>query len=250
MRAGNWTPVQWFNPRLARTADEINALPRLIVAGDTYPMTDNPTAVMINFDYARSDDGNAFCTIAEDTMQTIQAEPESKATPKSGKEHKAANAWTKATRFLITMRFSTTSSRLLAIYSEKPAISSAYFSVGVNNTEQEKAFAVFLNSSFGVIQMLNRRTKKLTYPNYEMGHIKTLMLPDPNKADLAPLLHAFEKIKDTPLERLARCAEDPARKILDRAAAESIGIDPAITDQWREWLSQEPTITNKPYQPS
>ncbi len=251
MRAGNWSPVQWFNPHLARTADEINALPKLIVVGDAYSMTDNPTAVMINFDYERSDDGNAFCTIAEDVMQTIQAKPESRATPKSGKEQKTETLWNeKSSCFFITMRFSTTSSRLLAIYSERPAISSAYFAMVAKTPEQEKAFAVFLNSSFGIIQMLNRRTKKLTYPNYEVGHLKTLMLPDPNKADLAPLLAAFEKIKDTPLERLAKCAQDPARKILDHAAAESIGIDPALTDQWREWLSQEPTITNKPYQPS
>ena len=76
------------------------------------------------------------------------------------------------------------------------------------------------------------------------------MLPDPNKSEIAPLLDAFERVKDTPLEKLSECAEDPARKILDYAVAESISIDPAITDQWRKWLSQEPTITNRPYQPS
>ncbi len=96
--------------------------------------------------------------------------------------------------------------------------------------------------------MLNRRTKMLTYPSYEVGHLKTLMLPDPNKADLAPLVVAFEQIKDQPLQRLANCHNDPARAILDHAAALVIGINPATTDQWREWLSQEPTITNKPYE--
>ena len=253
MRAGNWSPVQWFNPHLAHTAEEINFLPQLIIASNMCSVDHNEVAFRLTYDYGANDrntgDREVFCTIAEDKMQTIQAKPESRATPKSGKEQKAVTLWSKrSSRFLITSRFSTTSSRLLAIYSEKPALGSAYFAVGVKNTEQEKAFAVFLNSSFGVIQMLNRRTKKLTYPSYEAMHLKTLMLPDPNKADLAPLLAAFEKLKNTPLERLAKCAEDPARKILDHAAAESIGIDPAITDQWREWLSQEPTITNKPCQ--
>ncbi len=250
MRAGNWSPVQWFNPHLARTADEINALPKLILANHICSVNYAPRAFRADFDYTPNlgNNRNSFCTIAEDVMQTINSHPETQATPKTGKEHKAVNAWQKATRFLITSRFSTTSSRLLAIYSEKPALGSAYFAMAVKTSEQEKAFAVFLNSSFGIIQMLNRRTKKLTYPSYEVGHLQTLMLPDPNKADLAPLLAAFERIKDTPLERLAKCAEDPARKILDHAAAESIGIDPAITDQWREWLSQEPTITNKPCQ--
>ncbi len=250
MRAGDWTPVQWYNPELARIAGAIDTLPKLIISDDAHSLTDNPTSVMVNFVYTPDSKGNAFCTIAENIMKSIQAKPESKATPKKGKKRKADAIWKdKKYRLLITSRFSTTSSRLLAIYSKTPAISSAYFGMKLQSIELEKVFAAFLNSSFGVIQMLNRRTRKLTYPNYEVGHLKTLKLPDPNKADLAPLLAAFEKVKDTPLQRLAHCAEDPARKILDHAAANALGVDPAITDQWREWLSQEPTITNRPYQP-
>ena len=249
MRAGNWSPVQWFNPHLVTVAEEINALPQLIIFENICSLSNAPITVRLNFDYTLNvgNNRNSFCTIAEDVRQTINSYPETQATPKPGKEHKAVNAWQKATRLLITEHFRTTSTRLLAIYSEKPALSSRYYAMAVKTPEQEKAFAVFLNSSFGIIQMLNRRTSFLDYPHYEVGQLKTLMLPDPNKADLAPLLAAFEKIKDTPLERLAKCAQDPARKILDHAAAESIGIDPAITDQWREWLSQEPTITNKLY---
>jgi len=135
---------------------------------------------------------------------------------------------------------------LLAIHGKKPALGKGCIAVTVNTPEQEKAFAAFLNSSFGAIQMLHRRTKKLTYPAYEARHLKTLMLPDPATADLAPLLEAFEAVKDTPLQRLSMCAQDPARKTLDHAAARALGQAPATTDQWREWLSNEPTITNKP----
>ena len=247
MRTGNWTPMQWFNPDLVIVAEEIDALPKLISADNICSVNYAPQAFSSDFDYKLNvgDNPNSCCSVAEDIRQTIISYPDTEATLKPGK---AVKLWQKATRLLITLRFSTTSSRLLAIYSEKPSFGSAYFAMTVKTPEQEKAFAVFLNSSFGIIQMLNRRTKKLTYPHYEVGHLKTLMLPDPNKADLAPLLAAFEKIKDTPLERLSKCAQDPARKTLDYAAADSIGVDPAITDQWREWLSQEPTITNKPYQ--
>jgi len=103
-------------------------------------------------------------------------------------------------QWFIASRFSTTSSRLLALHSEKPALGSGYIAATVNTPEQEKSFAAFLNSSFGAIQMLHRRTKTLTYPAYEAQHLKTLMLPDPATADLAPLLEAFEAVKDTPLQ--------------------------------------------------
>ena len=251
MRAGDWTPVQWFNAGLVHAAEEINKLSSLIAIGDICVQDYREQGMRIFVDKSRSENGNAFCTINKDIMQTINSKPETKATPRPGYEAQAdAKLFAKASCFLVALRFSTTSSRLLAIHSEQPAVGDGFVPMNVQNDEQGKAFALFLNSSFGAIQMLNRRTKKLTYPKYEKAHLKTLKLPDPNKADFAPLLAAFEQVKNTPLEKLANCATDPARKILDHAAAKSIGIDPAITDQWREWLSGEPTITNKPYQAS
>ena len=251
MRAGDWTPVQWFNANLVHAAGEINKLSSLIAIGDICVQDYRERGMRIFVDKSRSENGNAFCTINNDIMQTINAKPETKATPRPGYEAQAdAKLFAKASCFLVALRFRTTTSRLFAVHSEQPAVGDGFAPMNVQNDEQGKLFALFLNSSFGIIQMLNRRTKILTYPKYEKAHLKTLKLPDPNKADLAPLLAAFEQVKDTPLERLAECATDPARKILDHAAAKSIGIDPAITDQWREWLSGEPTITNKPYQAS
>ena len=252
MRAGNWSPVQWFNPHIAYAADEISTLPNLITVNDVCVVKDINAGFIMNFNYSINEathgKANAFCTINENIMQKMQAKPETEANSKDNRGQQAASIWGKASRFLMNVRFSTTSTRLSALWAEKPAVGSVVFTIQVENVEQEKAFVAFLNSSFGILQLLNRRSRKLTYINYEVGQIKTVMLPDPSKANLAPLLAAFEEVKDIPLGRLSACANDAARKILDYAAAEAIGIDPAITDQWREWLSQEPTITNKPYQ--
>ena len=247
MRAGDWTPVQWFNPKLSKVATDINNYTKLYTTGDIHHWKIKNATFYTTFDFYAEDNGNCFCSINEIDMQTISATPGFVATPKEGKEKRANQAHKEADHILSATRFRTTSSRITTIYSEKPAIMGGAFSpIGVGNKETAKAYTAFLNSSFGIIQLLNRRNKTLTYIAFEGGQMKTLMLPDPNKADFAPLLAAFEQVKDTPLERLANCATDPARKILDHAAAQSIGIDPAITDQWREWLSGEPTITNKP----
>lgn len=244
VKAGNWSPVQWMNPQLAHAADEMNSIPNTIESGQRYPWRPVGRVIREIFDYQPSDDGDMFFTIAEKLMQTMQAKPESKGTPKKGKQDQADRTWEQADHVLVPTRLSTTSSRLLAIYSEQPALGSAYCPIGVYDKNIAKGYVAFMNSSFGIIQMLNRRTKKLTYPSYEAGHMKTLRLPDPN-ADLSPLVDAFEKVKDTPLLRLAECHTDPARKILDHAAAEVIGIPTETTDQWRQWLAREPTITNK-----
>lgn len=243
---GDWSAIQWFNPNLTEVAEELNKLPNCIL-GDEYRWRPDGRTIRGNFKYEPSDVGDVFCTINEDIMQTISATPESKATPRPTKMKQAEKIWQQADHVLVTCRFRTTTTRLTAIYSETPALGSAFRPIGVYDKETAQAYAAFLNSSFGIIQMLNRRTSKLDYLTYETGHMKTLMLPDPTKANLKPLLEAFEKVKTTPLGRLSECANDEARKILDHAAAKAIGTDPARTDQWREWLSQEPTITNKPY---
>ncbi|MDD9885169.1 MAG: DEAD/DEAH box helicase family protein, partial [Gammaproteobacteria bacterium] len=188
MRAGDWTPVQWFNPKLVEVANEINSMPNLIAAGEIGAWNFRQRGLTIFFDKEVGENGNAFCTINEKIMQTISATPETKATPRKEYQAQADGLWSKASQLLITCRFRTTSSRLLAIFSPQPAFGDAFVPVDVHDENQAKALAAFLNSSFSVIQMLNRRTKILTYPKYEKGHMKTLMLPDPATADLAPLL--------------------------------------------------------------
>ncbi|MDD9821396.1 MAG: hypothetical protein OXU98_00670, partial [Gammaproteobacteria bacterium] len=236
MRTGDWTPVQWFNPNLPVIASEMDSLPHC-VRGDTFAWLPSQPRVPENFDYELSEKGDLFCTISEDIMQTISATPESKGTVKPGRERLAEKYWQYADHVLVAIRFRTTTSRLTAVYSECPALGSAFRPIGVNDKDTAKAYAAFLNSTFGVIQLLNRRSKTLTYAAYETGHMRTLMLPDPATADLAPLLDAFEQVKNTPLQRLSQCAQDPARQTLDHAAAQTLGVAPAQTDQWRKWLS-------------
>lgn len=104
-----------------------------------------------------------------------------------------------------------------------------------------------MNSSFGIIQMLNWRTKILTYPNFEGDYLKTLMLPNPDRVDLELLINVFNQVKDIPLQRLSNAYADETRRIIDHETANMLNVDKSITDQWRQWISQEPLISNKPY---
>ena len=137
---------------------------------------------------------------------------------------------------------------MTAVYSDRRALGSAFRPIGVFDKQIAKAYVAFLNSSFGVIQFLNRRSKKLTYPAFETGHLKTIRLPGPDKVDIDKLVRVFEEIKNVPLGRLRDCVTDQVRKALDYAVADALGVDRKLTGQWREWLSKEPTITGKRYE--
>ena len=256
VRNGDWSPCQWLNPSLPNAVLHIENLPNLLVSGERYSWTPEgqrvrghfkwDTNIKIGKDMPR--DGNIFRSIDMDIMQTMDAKPETKATPRKGKEKTAERDWQGADHALIVARFRTTSTLLTAIYSEKKALGSAFRPIGVFDKQIAKAYVAFLNSSFGVIQLLNRRSGKLDYPAFETGHLRTLRLPDTNKVSIDNIVRVFEAHKNTPLERLCDCVADPVRKALDYAVAEALGVDRKLTDQWREWLSKEPTITGKQYE--
>lgn len=241
-----------MNSELAHVAQEIKGFPNLASAGGHRWSSTTQTLPAI-FDREevwrgpKKETGNVFCTIDQNAVQAINALPTHKATPKAGEERRAEKSWQDADYALVVVKFRTTSTRVTAVYSETPALGSIFRPIGVMDREIAKAYVAFMNSSFGIIQLLNLRSTTLDFPTYTPSQMRTLVLPDPASADLAPLLRAFESVKDTPLQRLSMCAKDPARKTLDHAAAKVLGVDPAVTDQWREWLSQEPTITNKPW---
>ncbi len=245
VKDGNWSPVQWFNPALAHIAEDMNTLPNCSSAGDSFEMQFRTADTHEFFNKKPSENGNAFCTIKTNVMLTINSQPETKVTPKTGSERQAKRTQKKASHFLIGCLLRTTTSRLMAVYSETPAIGTVFRPIKAKDKNTAKAYAVFMNSTFGIIQMLNRRSGRLDLPAYEYEHLKTIRLPDP-ALDLSPLLKAFEKTKDTPLERISQCHTDPARKILDHAAAKCLGVDPAKTAEWRKLLAAEPTITNRP----
>ncbi|MDD9800793.1 MAG: hypothetical protein OXU29_10110, partial [Gammaproteobacteria bacterium] len=251
VRAGDWSPVQWMNSELANVAQEIKEFPKLTNAGN-YRWSSTTQTLPAIFDREevwrgpKKETGNVFCTIDQNAVQTINALPTHKATPKAGEERRAEKSWQDADYALVVVKLSTTSTRVTAVYSETPALGNIFRPIGVMDQEIAKAYVAFMNSSFGILQLLNLRSRKLTFPTYTPSQMRTLMLPDPATADLAPLLDAFEQVKNTPLQRLSQCAQDPARQTLDHAAAQTLGLAPALTDQWRKWLSHEPTITNKP----
>ena len=258
MRAGDWSPCQWLTPSLPDAVLRIENLPNLLVSGDHYKWSPDGQGVRGNFrwdndvkihkDMPRAEDGNLFRSIDIDIMRTMNAKPETKAVPREGKERAAANHLAKADHVLVATRFSTTSTLLTAVYSERKALGSAFRPIGVFDKRLAKAYTAFLNSSFGVLQLLNRRSKKLSYPAFEAGHLKTLRLPDPAKVDIDAIVRVFEQHKNTPLERLRDCVTDKVRIALDHAIADALGVDRHLTAQWRAWLAKEPSITGKLYE--
>ena len=92
--------------------------------------------------------------------------------------------------------------------------------------------------------LLNRRAKKLTYPKWSKGHLKSLPCPRPETLGSKALTEAWERANRTPLLPFAQAEVCVARQIIDEAAALAIGAEEDLVADWRRRLAAEPTITN------
>ena len=251
MQAGNWTPVQWYSPELVAAIESIESLKDLEISSKNYNWSPGGQEFRGNFIYKPKEANvhrqkNSYCSIAEDCHQSMASPPETWAVARSGKEQMAERLIQKGGHILVPSRVSTTSARMFAVYSEAPAIGSAFRPIDTAAKippHTAKAYTVFLNSTFGILQFLNRRARKLTYPTFETGHLETLLLP--TGKDLDSLTSLFDAVGKHELLRLSEAHQDPIRRALDHAVAQLLGVDPTETDRWRELLAKEPTISNK-----
>ena len=251
VQEGNWKPVQWYSNELVAAVELIESLQGLEISSKNYDWkpSDREFRGSFNYDPKKASaikQANAYCSIAEDFHKNMASPPDTWAVAKTKKKHLAKRLIQNGGHVLVPCRVSTTSSRIFAIYSETPVIGSAFRPIDTAPKiprETAKAYTVFLNSIFGILQFLDRRTKKLTYPIYETGHLKTLLLP--TGKDLGSLTSLFDAVDKQELLRLSEAGKDSIRRALDHAVAQLLGVDPTATDRWRELLAKEPTISNK-----
>ena len=84
-----------------------------------------------------------------------------------------------AGRLLVTAGQDTRSGTVTAMVSETPAIGNGWFPVTKLDRKQAKAAAVWLNSCYGrIIIMQGAAGRKLRFPGYSVEHISELVMPD------------------------------------------------------------------------
>lgn len=86
----------------------------------------------------------------------------------------------------------------------------------------------------------------LTNPSFSQAELATLRVPDFKATSAASLAEAYEQTRKMPVNPWKNSADDEMRDCLDRAAAETVGIDIAAIRDLRARISREPTVSNEP----
>ena len=176
----------------------------------------------------------------------MRAEPEQSIKPRSGKERLAERYWSQRSKLLVANRHDTVAGRLVAVYSESPSVGSAWVPVAVTDDDEAKSLCVWWNSTPTRMMLLNRRTKKLTYPSWSLDQLRSIPVPSPHGPGWDDLLAAYEQACDIELLPLRNGEQCEGRRIIDNAVARGLGVPEGTIADWRRRLAREPTISNQP----
>ena len=155
--------------------------------------------------------------------------------------------WPKAARLLVAERLWLETTRVVAMWSEKEVLSNVWWEIRVEDALAEKALALWLNSSLGILTILAHRTstrggwvgmKKADLE--EMPVVDTRNLSSEQLIGLADL---FDEMAEAEFERLPGMAHCPARQALDDGISRILGL-PDLS-KLRDLLASEPVVSNR-----
>ena len=149
---------------------------------------------------------------------------------------------------LVAKRYSTTSSLLLAVWSDLPSLGRGpgWIPVDIQDEAMAKGMVAWWNSTPAAMLQLNRRAGKLTYPRWSTAQTRSVGIPKPDNPAWPALTAAYEEAKNIPMLPLKHGTECEARQIIDKAAALVLKIDAEQVTEWLHMLADEPTISNRP----
>lgn len=226
--AGDWSPVQWFDGKLVEAVSILPQDKNLIPLGAAYQIGPSGQAIRGAFRKCNDDEPDAipiFYSKSSKIQYLLQGEPEQMVASRPGKTAVAKRYSGEGSYFLIATRLDTQSGCLTGLYCDTRRVGSGWLPVHCNDKDIAKALTAWWNSTPCWLLLLNQRSGKLTWPAWSVDQLKRIPVPDFHNVSAEPLIAAFEQVKDEEMKPFALHTENPARTVLDKATAKTLGMD-------------------------
>ncbi len=155
--------------------------------------------------------------------------------------------WLQAGRLLVAERLRLNTARVIATRTDARVLSNVWWPVKVEEVIHEKALAVWMNSSLGLLTLLAQRTStEGSWVGMKKADLEQLPVLDVRAIDpehLQALSRLFDDVAGKEFERLPAMAECAARRRLDDGLSEILGL-PNL-DGLRRLLASEPVVSNR-----
>ncbi len=246
IRTGDWTPVQWFDGSLADAALGLETNALLEPIGVRFEVGPAGQRIQDAYEICDEDASGAisgFHSVSSTLRRSILGEPDVWYRPKAGKEGLAERYRALRGHCLVTMRLDTVSGRLTGLWTARPSFG-WWVPVAVPDEDAAKALAVWWNATPVRLMLLNRRARKLTYPMWQLAHLREIRIPKQGNGAWASLRAVFDQVCDWEMLPMRLAEECAVRQIIDKAAAQALGVGEDLLAEWRRKLAAEPTISN------
>ena len=242
--AGDWASVQWFDGALAGVARDLDANEFLEPASFRHEI--GPAGQRIQdaceiVEYEVSEAVSGFHSVSSKLRRTMLGKPDVWYRPRANKKRLAERYLARRNHLLVPMRFDTISGRLTGLWTESPSFG-WWVPMAVDEERRAKALAAWWNATPARLMLLNRRGRKLTYPVWQVAHLREIGVPRPDNPAWGALKEAFDQVCDMELLPMRQGDECAVRRVIDEAAALVIGVEPEVVADWRAKLAREPTV--------
>ena len=247
--AGDWTPCQWFDGRLASMAAVLEAHPALAPLGrfaslgpkegnvrHTWLRVDAPAAV--GDPRARRVVG----CVGGPGQQALTASAGQWLVPGNARAHLWDRFDAQSSRLLVAERYDVVRGVLTAMWVPEPTFGLGWRPVLVGD-DQAITLLLWWNTTAARLLLLSRRGKLLTYPKWSTAHLLGMPVPRPVSAGRRDSFgRLFERLRLRPLRPLFQRVDDPVAVEIDRAFVELLGVTEGEAAAWRERVAVEPTL--------
>ena len=155
--------------------------------------------------------------------------------------------WQKAGRLLVAERLWLETTRVMAMWSVKEVLSNVWWPVQIEDIQTEKALALWLNSSLGILTVLAHRTSTrggwVGMKKADLEEMPILDTRSLSSEQIKGLSDLFDEMAESEFERLPGMAHCPARKFLDDGISRILGL-PDLS-KLRDLLASEPVVSNR-----
>ena len=172
--------------------------------------------------------------------------PLAKARP--GRNLKAVEQlWPKAGRLLVSERLWLETTRVVAMRSDARVLSNVWWPIRLEDEATEKAIAVWLNSTLGLLTIMAQRTSTrggwVAMKKADLEELPVLDIRQLSPAQLEAISDLFDEMVEAEFERLPGMADCPSRRSLDDGMSRILGLPDLGT--LRTLLASEPVVSNR-----
>ena len=253
---GDWSAVNFLSPFLAEACRMLSET--RLGSVPTVPLSDlaevGPEGRRIRDSYTHSDmptpsGRRALWYHKTDVTRSMSAETDVYIEPKTSKRKLADSYWEQRSEMLLPHRLWLPLARVSSVMLPEPAVGSIWTPCRPHDPEIAKALCLYLNSTPGLLSLLGARdNRKPSYPSFSLDTLRSLPVPNftaLGAAERGLLDSWFDWLANDTLLPFPRMHEDPARRQIDEAVTQALGLDPEWVATIRRELAREPSVTDR-----